>query len=201
MAQINQDRYETLAARALGVKGAGIFGHAEDAIFAGLALDTNAPIELWYPQRIFRFGAGREVAAHATQRGGVELRNTTQDQLWIVEEVTVSTESGVVVWSTWVGEGTTADFYATVFLAAGLDTRIPGVTSQDVGSQGTGAATIPGFTKVDTVRCPADVSHTFRPGVILAPGGSFIVNAEDTNRKILVGLTFHTRQAMPGEFS
>jgi len=62
VAQINQDRYETLAARVLGVKGPGVFGHAEDAVFAGLALDTNAPIEFWYPQRIHRYGIGRVLA-------------------------------------------------------------------------------------------------------------------------------------------
>jgi len=200
VAQINQDRYETLAARALGVKGAGIFGHAEDAIFAGLALDTNAPVEMWYPQRIYRFGWGGYVAAHATQSGGIELRNTTQDQLWIVEEVHASTTTAGE-WKLWVAEARTADFYATSLLASQLDTRIPGSSSQDLGSRGTGLVTPPGYNQIDMIRCGDDALCTFRPGVILAPGGSFIANSGDANLALWMGLTFHTRQAMPGELS
>lgn len=200
MAQINQNRYETLAARVLGVKGAGIFGHAEDAVFAGLALDTNAPIELWYPQRIYRYGIGRLLAAHATQAGGIELRNTSDDQLWIVDQVVMSGDA-VNEWQLWVGEDTTADFYANALLASNLDTRIAGASSRDWGSSGTGLVTIPGFGLVDTVRCPTDVPCNFSPGVILAPGGSFIANNAQTNSQVRVGMTFHTRQAMPSELS
>jgi len=200
VAQINQDRYETLAARVLGVKGAGIFGHAEDAVFAGLALDTNAPIELWYPQRIYRFGAGLYIPPHATQSGGIELRNSTQDQLWIVDELHVSTPASGE-WNLWVSEDRTADFYATALLASPLDTRIPGTGSQDLGSRGTGLVTPPGYNQIDSIRCGDDDLCTFHPGVILAPGGSFIANNSNTNQNCWMGLTFHTRQAMPGELS
>ena len=201
MAQINQDRYETLAARVLGVKGAGIFGHAEDAVFAGLALDTNAPVEMWYPQRIYRYGIGRFIAAHATQAGGIELRNNTSDQLWIVEHLNCSTNVAIGEWQLWVGEDTTADFNATTLLGSQLDTRLPGSASQDFGSQGTGLAAIPGYGRIDLVRCPGDTPCQFDPGVILAPGGSFIANNNGNNSACYFGLTFHTRQAMPGELS
>lgn len=200
MAQINQDRYETLGARVLGVKGPGVFGHAEDAVFAGLALDTNSPVEFWYTQRIYRYGVGRVIAAGAGVRGGVELRNATTDQLWVVETVRASSYA-VSDWYLWVGEDTTADFYPTVLLAGNLDTRIPGGSSQDVGSSGTGAATIPGFTTIDMARCAADSMCTFNPGVTLAPGGSFIINNFTANTECQFGLTFHTRTAMPGELA
>jgi len=200
VAQINQDRYETLAARVLGVKGAGIFGHAEDAVFAGLALDTNAPIEFWYPQRIYRWGLGRWQGAHATQAAGFELRNNTDDQLWVVEHVAIVADTAEVI-QLWVGEGTTADFYATTLLATQLDTRIPGSGSQDFGSQGTGLATPPGYGRLAIERCSAGSACYFNPGVILSPGGSFIANIEANNVGIYGTMTFHTRQAMPGELS
>lgn len=202
VAQINQDRYETLAARVLGVKGAGIFGHAEDAVFAGLALDTNAPIEFWYPQRIYRWGLGRFQAAHATERGGFELRNSTTDQLWVLEHIGLVTLTATVSsWQLWVGEDTTADFYATTLLGTGLDTRIPGSSSQDFGSQGTGLATIPGFGQIAHEPCATGTLCSFNPGVILAPGGSFIANNTETNMTIWCSMIFHTRQAMPGELA
>lgn len=201
MAQINQDRYETLAARVLGVKGAGIFGHAEDAVFAGLALDTNAPIEFWYPQRIYRYGLGRYQAAHATQASGFELRNNTTDQLWVIEHVRLVADGSDTNWQLWVGENTTADFYATTLLATQLDTRMPGTSSQDFGSQGTGLITIPGFGRLAVERCPDGVGCSFEPGVILAPGGSFIANQGYNNIDAYISMTFHTRQAMPGELS
>ena len=201
MAQINQDRYETLAARVLGVKGAGIFGHAEDAVFAGLALDTNAPVEFWYPQRIYRFGLGRSQVGGAGVSSGFELRNTTDDQLWIIDFVAVQSTSGGVTWQLWVGEGTTADFYATTLLATQLDTRIPGSSSQDFGSQGTGLTTPPGYGRIAYEPCPVDTTCSFTPGVILAPGGSFIVNCQDHNKNAFLTMFFHTRQAMPGELS
>ena len=201
MAQINQDRYETLAARVLGVKGAGIFGHAEDAVFAGLALDTNAPVEFWYPQRIYRYGLGRYQAAHATQCGGFELRNNTTDQLWIVSHVGLLTTGGASEWALWVGEGTTADFYATTLLASQLDTRIPGSSSQDFGSQGTGLATPPGYGRIALEPCPSGIVCHFAPGVTLAPGGSFIANNGINNQNVYGTMFFHTRQAMPGELS
>ena len=200
MAQINQDRYETLAARVLGIKGAGIFGHAEDAIFAGLALDTNAPVELWYPQRIYRYGAGREVAAGAGLRAGLELRNSSTDQLWVVEHVNVSS-TAASEFALWVGEDTTADFYATTMLATNLDTRIAGASARDWGSQGAGLATIPGFGMIEKIVCAANTPCHFEPGVILGPGGSFIVNNLAAATAGIFGLTFHTRQAMPGELS
>jgi len=200
VAQINQDRYETLAARVLGVKGAGIFGHAEDAIFAGLALDTNAPVEFWYTQRIYRFGAGRSIGAAVGAHGGIELRNTTDDQLWVVETVRASSNA-TSEWFLWVGEDTTADYFATVLLAGNLDTRIPGGSSQDVGSSGTAGFTPPGFSNIDGARCVADTMCTFHPGVTLAPGGSFILNNSQNNTFCLYGLTFHTRQAMPSELT
>jgi len=201
VAQLNQDRYETLAARVLGVKGAGIFGHAEDAIFAGLALDTNAPVELWYPQRIYRYGAVADVPAHATQRGGLELRNDTQDQLWIVEHVNCGGPTGIAGFQLWMGYDTTADFYATVLLGGKLDTRVPGATTQDFGSWGTGLATIPGFTRIDMCLTAANTNCLFTPGVILAPGGSMIVNNFYNNMQCHYGISFHTRQAMPGELT
>jgi len=200
VAQLNQDRYETLAARVLGVKGPGVFGHAEDAVFAGLALDTNSPVEFWYPQRIYRFGLGRSIAPHATQYGGVELRNNTTDQLWVVDEVRASSNA-LSEWYLWVGEGTTADYFPTVVLAGNLDTRIPGSSSQDVGSQGTAGFTPPGFAAIDTVRCLGSTDCRFTPGVTLAPGGSFIINNSQGNTLCLVGMTFHTRTAMPGELA
>ena len=201
MAQINQDRYETLAARVLGVKGAGIFGHAEDAVFAGLALDTNAPVEFWYPQRIYRFGLGRFQAAHATQASGFELRNGTDDQLWVVDHVSLATTSGAANWQLWVGEDRTADFYATTLLATQLDTRIPGSSSQDFGSQGTGLAVIPGFGCIAFDACGNGLTCNFTPGVTLAPGGSFIANNNQHNQAAFCTMFFHTRQAMPGKLS
>jgi len=200
VAQINQDRYETLGARVLGVKGSGVFGHAEDAVFAGLALDTNAPIEFWYPQRIYRYGMGRYNAAAAGAAGGFELRNTTDDQLWIIEHVSLTAGAGTGV-ALWVSEGTTADFYATTLLATQLDTRIPGTGSQDFGSQGTGPATPPGYGRLAFDYCPALTSCHWEPGVILAPGGSFIANNDSNNVAIFGTIRFHTRQAMPGELS
>ena len=199
MAQINQDRYETLAARVLGVKGAGIFGHAEDAVFAGLALDTNAPVEFWYPQRIYRFGLGRYQAAAAGQASGFQLRNGTDDQLWVVDHVSLSSSSAAGTWQLWVGEGTTADFYATTLLATQLDTRIPGSSSQDFGSQGTGLATPPGYGQMAYEPCPIATACNFTPGVTLAPGGSFIANNIELNQNAYCTMFFHTRQAMPGE--
>lgn len=201
MAQINQDRYETLAARVLGVKGPGVFGHAEDAVFAGLALDTNAPIEFWYPQRIHRWGIGRVLAPHATQYGGVELRNATLDQLWVITHVGLSTESGATGWAGWVSDDETADFYPTTLLGTNLDTRIPGASSQDFGSQGTGLATPPGFGRIFYERCEVGVTCHFTPGVILAPGGSFIANQDGANKNTYVTMSFHTRTAMPGELA
>jgi len=201
VAQINQNRYETLAARVLGVKGAGIFGHAEDAVFAGLALDTNSPVELWYPQRIYRYGVGLTVGPHATGRGGMELRNSSTDQLWIVEEVNCSTGSGVTNWVSWIGEDTTADFYANALLASNLDTRIAGSGARDWGSSGTGLATIPGFGQIDIVRCLVDTPCHFTPRVVLGPGGSFIVNTQSANQEVRYSMTFHTRQAMPSELT
>jgi len=200
VAQINQDRYETLAARVLGVKGAGIFGHAEDAVFAGLALDTNAPVEFWYPQRIYRYGLGRYQAAHATQTSGFELRNTTDDQLWVVDYVSLVTNTDSD-WQLWVDEGTTADFYATTLLATQLDTRIPGGSSQDFGSQGTGLGTPPGYGCIALDRCLAGSPCRWNPGLILAPGGSFIANNGSNNKYAYCTMFFHTRQAMPGELS
>jgi len=200
VAQINQDRYETLAARVLGVKGPGVFGHAEDAVFAGLALDTNSPVEFWYTQRIYRFGLGRSIAPSAGAYGGVELRNTTTDQLWVVEEVRASSNA-LCEWWLWVGEDTTADYFPTVVLAGNLDTRIPGGSSQDVGSQGTAGFTPPGFVAIDTIRCLGNVGCRFTPGVTLAPGGSFIINNSFGNALTTVGMTFHTRSAMPGELA
>lgn len=201
MAQINQDRYETLGARVLGVKGTGVFGHAEDAVFAGLALDTNAPVEFWYPQRIHRYGIGRYQSGHATQRGGFELRNNTDDQLWIVDHVGLTTHDGAATWQLWVGEDTTADFYGTTMLGTGLDTRIPGTSSQDFGSQGTGLATIPGFGLIANQPCLDGVHCHFDPKVVLGPGGSFIANNFEANMNIWVSLFFHTRTAMPSELS
>ena len=201
MAQINQDRYETLAARVLGVKGAGIFGHAEDAVFAGLALDTNAPVEFWYPQRIYRYGLGRYQGPHATQSSGFELRNSTTDQLWIVDHVALATTSGAGNWILWVGEGTTADFYATTLLAAQLDTRLPGSSSQDFGSQGTGLIVPPGYGQMAREACPDGVACKWDPGVVLAPGGSFIANSGNANQNAYCTMFFHTRQAMPGELA
>ena len=201
VAQINQDRYETLAARVLGVKGAGVFGHAEDAVFAGLALDTNAPVEFWYPQRIYRWGVGRFQANAAGASSGFELRNGTDDQLWIVEDVTLLSSSGAGSWQLWVGEDTTADFYPTTLLATQLDTRIPGSSSQDFGSQGTGLATIPGFGRMAFEPCSSLTTCNFKPGVTLAPGGSFIANNGELNLNAYCTMFFHTRQAMPGELS
>jgi len=200
VAQINQNRYETLAARVLGVKGAGIFGHAEDAIFAGLALDTNAPLELWYPQRIYRYGAGREVAAGATTRAGIEVRNSSTDQLFVIEHVNCSAPAACD-FALWVGEDTTADFYGTTMLATNLDTRIAGASARDWGSQGAGLATIPAFGKIDHIICAANTPCHFEPGVILGPGGSFIANNLTANTTTRFGITFHTRQAMPSEFA
>jgi len=200
VAQINQNRYETLAARVLGVKGAGIFGHAEDAVFAGLALDTNAPVEFWYPQRIYRYGVGIQISGHATNRCGIELRNSSTDQLWVVEHVNISV-SGACDLTLWVGEDTAADFYVNALLASNLDTRIAGASARDWGSQGTGLATIPGFGQIDHVRCAANSQCHFEPGVILGPGGSFIANNQSANETTRFGLSFHTRQAMPSELS
>ena len=200
MAEINQNRYETLAARVLGVKGAGIFGHAEDALFAGLALDTNAPIELWYPQRIYRYGTGVQVGGHATQYGGLELRNSSTDQLWIVDHVelsaTVTADYGL-----WVGEDTTADFFVNAMLATNVDTRIAGASGRDWGSFGTGLATIPGFGKIMHSACAADIPCHFDPGVILGPGGSLVANCFRNNTTVRINLSFHTRQAMPSELT
>ena len=200
MAQINQDRYETLAARVLGVKGAGIFGHAEDAVFAGLALDTNAPIEFWYTQRIYRYGMGRYQAGAAGSTAGFEIRNTTVDQLWVIEDVSLTpyTNAGVALW---VGEGTTSDFYATTLLATQLDTRIPATGGQDFGSQGTGLATPPGYGRLAFDYCPTLNRCQWEPGVILAPGGSFIANIDSASIALFGTIRFHTRQAMPGELS
>lgn len=200
MAQINQNRYETLGARVLGVKGAGIFGHAEDAIFAGLALDTNAPVELWYPQRIYRYGVGLELAAHATNRCGIELRNSSTDQLWVVETLHFSCLTSTDV-GLWVGEDLTTDFYANALLCSNLDTRIAGAAARDWGSSGNGLATIPGFGQVEHIRCLANTPCEFKPGVILGPGGSFIANNLNAAQATMFGLTFHTRQAMPSELS
>jgi len=201
VAQINQNRYETLATRALGIKGAGIFGHAEDAIFGGLALDTNAPVEMWYPQRINRYAAGVLVNAHATLFGGIELRNSSTDQLWIVDEINASTYGGVAEWMLWVGEDTTADFYVNALLATNVDTRIAGASARDWGSSGTGLATIPGFGRIDIIRCLADTPCHFSPGVVLSPGGSFIINNERAAQSNRLSIAFHTRQAMPGELA
>jgi len=201
VAQINQNRYETLAARVLGVKGAGIFGHAEDAVFAGLALDTNAPVELWYPQRIYRYGVGITVNAHATLRGGIELRNSSTDQLWIVDHLNCSSSAGNPEFFLWIAEDRTTDFYANPLLASNLDTRIAGASARDWGSQGTGAATIPGYGLIDSVECSADTMCEFNPGVVLGPGGSFIVNNFQPNSPNLFGMAFHTRQAMPSELT
>lgn len=200
MAQINQDRYEILGARALGVKGAGIFGHAEDAIFAGLALDTNGPIEFWYTQRIYRYALGKSIAAVSGARGGIELRNATLDQLWIVDYVCCSS-AAVGEFALWVGKDTTADFYANALLSTGLDTRIPGGAFQDLGSSGTGAATIPGFGQIDAAHVAINTPHIMRPGVTLGPGGSFIANNLVANVESQFGIYFHTRQAMPSELS
>ena len=200
VAQINQDRYETLAARVLGVKGPGVFGHAEDAVFAGLALDTNAPVEFWYPQRIYRYGLGRFQAGAAGAAGGFELRNNTTDQLWVIEHVQVAAGVATGV-QLWVGEDTTADFYATTLLATQLDTRIPGTGSQDFGSQGTGVASIPGFGRISFEYCHANTICKYEPGVILTPGGSFIANNDSNNVAFTCSMRFHTRTAMPGELS
>jgi len=202
VAQINQDRYETLAARALGVKGAGIFGHAEDAIFASLLVDANSPRELWYPQRIYTYGIGVVVNALAALRGGIQLRNTSLDQLWIIDHVNCSSGSGVAEWSLWVGEGITVDHYASDLLASNLDTRIPGDTVRDFGSQGTAAVVIPpNHGRIDVVQCPQNVPCDFDPKVVLSPGGSFIALNETANQKNRFGMYFHTRQAMPGELA
>jgi len=200
VAQINQDRYETLGARVLGVKGPGVFGHAEDAVFVGLALDTNAPVEFWYTQRIYRFGVGRAIPGSAGAYGGIELRNTTDDQLWVVETARASSDV-ISEWYAWVGEDTTADYFPSTLLAGNLDTRIPGGSSQDVGSSGTAGFTPPGFTNIDTVRCAGNIDCHFSPGVTLGPGGSFIINNGMANVFCFYGLTFHTRQAMPGELT
>jgi len=200
VAQINQDRYETLAARVLGVKGPGVFGHAEDAVFAGLALDTNAPIEFWYPQRIYRYGFGRYVAAVVGSSSGFELRNTTDDQLWVVAHVSMVTDVNSE-WSLWVGEDTTADYFPTTLLATQKDTRIPGSSSQDFGSQGAAGVTPPGFGCIALERCSAGVACHFAPGVILTPGGSLIANNTSTGIHVWGTMSFHTRTAMPGELS
>ena len=201
MAQINQDRYETLAARALGVKGAGIFGHAEDAIFAGFALDTNSPVEFWYSQRIYRYGIGVAVSGVSSARSGVQVRNTTADQLWIIDTVTMSAEA-IADLSLWIGEDTTADFFPAALLASNLDTRIPGSAVQDLGSQGTNVlANPPGHGRIQHLQWPAYSAVTFHPGVVLGPGGSFIANNEQANATTRFGVWFHTRQAMPGELT
>jgi len=201
VAQVNQNRYETLAARTLGVKGPGVFGHAEDAIFAGLALDTNSPIELWYPQRIYRYGVGVQVGGVVGAGGGIELRNTSLDQLWIVDSVQCSSTTATVDYALWVGEDTTADFYANALLASNVDTRIAGASARDWGSSGTGLVTIPGFGKICHTTCAGNAVCNYDPGVILGPGGSFIANNLATNSTTRFCLSFHTRQAMPGELS
>lgn len=200
MAQINQNRYETLAARVLGVKGAGIFGHAEDAVFAGLALDTNAPLELWYPQRIYRYGIGGLIVLHATQNGGFELRNSTTDMLWIIDHVVLSS-SGNTEFTLWMGEDTTSSFYVNPLLCSNLDTRISGAAARDWGSFGTGLNTIPGFAQIQTVACLGKRPQYFNPGVVLGPGGSFIANNGTVGIETRFGMSFHTRQAMPSELT
>ena len=202
MAQINQDRYETLAARALGVKGAGILGHAEDAIFATLDIDANSPVELWYPQRIYRYGLGVFVAGTPGARGGIQVRNTTTDQLWIIDRVNAANEVGPGQFRLWVGRDITTDFYPSALLATALDTRIPGSTVHDMGSQGSNALTIPpGHTQIDGSYCVRHSMCTWTPGVVLAPGGSFVANEGHANEENVYGITFHTRQAMPGELT
>jgi len=201
VAQINQDRYEVLAARALGVKGAGILGHAEDAIFASLLLDTNSPVELWYPQRIYRFGVGLFVAAIAGRLGGIQLRNTSSDQVWVVEHVHASLVTGTNTFGLWVGEDVAADLYASALLASSLDTRQPGTAVQDMGSQGTSVGLPPGHGQIDVVDCTPGSPCKFDPKVVLSPGGSFIARCENSNVDCRFGIYFHTRQAMPGELT
>ncbi len=201
MAQINTDRYETLAARALGVKGAGILGHAEDAVFCSLELDASGPVEFWYPQRIYRMGRGVTVAALAGRSSGIQVRNNTTDQLWVVDTLHM-TSSLLGAFALWVGEDVTTDFYANTLFSGGMDSRIGRGVGLDVGSVGTNPLTIPpGHHQVDHIHCLPNTHCTFHPDVVLAPGGSFIALNNVANRDLMLGVYFRIRQAMPSELS
>lgn len=87
MAQIQEPRYEQLAARTLGVKGPGTLSFVENSVFSTLALDTNAPYEHWYPQQIKRYHIYASISAGGGQYPALALWNTYQDQIVVVERL------------------------------------------------------------------------------------------------------------------
>lgn len=201
MAQLNISRFEQLAARIFGVKGAGTLTYIKNSVFGTIPLDTAGPVEFWQPQGINRYSARSTVGATAAEYGGLELRNPPDsNEIWVNEAVWV-VEAANREYAIDVDDSNSADFYGSGLIAQSLDTRIQPTARIDVGSAGT-----------DVSANPAGLAFKFRVGLqestvigfpaVLIPGSSLFLVKQTLNEAIVqAGFIFHVRQALPGELT
>lgn len=205
MASINTDRYESLAARGLGVKGPGALTSIEDGVFGTLPLDTRAPVEHHSIQRIFHYIVRANFAAVAAEFGQLQVGNLQSDALVVVDSFAFGTPHAGDILAASIDRGQTA-FNGQLggTLAIAQDTRITPETLAGFGAVGTDPG---GGIPAGSTECFRYAMQTNNPPVwdnfpiVLGPGGLFTLGCMTVNTLIRGYIRFHIRATLPGELS
>lgn len=205
MSQLNVDRYEALASRALGVKGPGSLGQIQDDVFPSLLIDANAPFEMWALQRLFPYMASMNQAAVAAENAILQLRNTSTDALLVVDWFVLGSDVNSEILVASVDRGTTG-FYAgsAGILCIAMDGRVTPESLSGFAARGTSAAGAVPVGHLELFRISTQAVQPPRiPNVpiVLAPGDSFCIGNNTANSLTRASIRFHLRDALPGELS
>lgn len=196
MPQMNEGRYENWAARVLQVKGPGTLTFLEGSLFGMVPLDTAAPVEFWTDQRIDRFIVSNAVAAVAGEFSGQQIRNITDDQLYIIERVMHRPLANSEFFFSF--GPVSANFFGTPLLAKALDGRIPRFNTFVPGTLGSNPSNIVlGTEIVYRGRAVTSTETVLEFPCVVPPGFAFTVVNQTANQGIQLNIEFHTRSFVP----
>lgn len=199
MAQMNRSQFETWAARFANVKGPGTLTYLENSLFATMPLDRVAPVEHHVLQRIYPYTAGRQVGGIAAEYGGFSIYAPADDDICIIESVTVAIDVNQTYRVFERGIITTPFATSNALNVMPRDWRNP--QTPQFGFWGTSASAAPGgWTQIGQFRVPANSSYTFYPDFVVNPGRQWLillVNAANQAMEFMVNFTH--RKLQPGE--